>query len=87
MRKLTQYLAKEIPIHVYYLLHIFYSTCCEDYLGGCCPECQIPAHVKDAEVDRQLFTLASLCARLRKVLNSNPPEQALGKKYIFEVKH
>ncbi|XP_052812599.1 BRCA1-associated RING domain protein 1-like isoform X2 [Mya arenaria] len=49
--------------------HIFCSLCCETYLGGSCPVCNIPADVRDADVDRQLFTLASLCRSLRQVLD------------------
>ncbi|XP_053373735.1 BRCA1-associated RING domain protein 1-like [Mercenaria mercenaria] len=48
--------------------HIFCNLCCEAYLGTACPVCSIPADVKDADVDRQLFNLASLCARLRQEL-------------------
>ena len=56
-----------------------FSTCCEAYLGKTCPECLIPAHVKDAEVDRQLYTLASLCVRLRNILGDGKSLQSDGK--------
>ena len=42
----------------------------EKYLGASCPQCHIPAHVKDADVNRQLFNIASLCQKLRDVLSA-----------------
>ncbi|KAL4222135.1 BRCA1-associated RING domain protein 1 [Mactra antiquata] len=48
--------------------HMYCSICCEDYLGSSCPVCYIPSHVKDAEVDKQLYNLASLCEKLGRVL-------------------
>ncbi|KAH3719316.1 BRCA1-associated RING domain protein 1-like [Dreissena polymorpha] len=51
--------------------HVFCSGCCEGFLGGACPVCAIPSPAKDADVDRQLFTLASLCLSLREVIHSH----------------
>ena len=50
--------------------HIFCHVCVEKYLGASCPHCHIPAHVKDADVNRQLFNIASLCQKLRDVLSA-----------------
>ncbi|XP_062576629.1 BRCA1-associated RING domain protein 1-like, partial [Saccostrea cucullata] len=50
--------------------HIYCSLCCEKLLGQCCVVCQIPVHVKDAQVNRQLFNLVNLCKRLGHILNN-----------------
>ncbi|OWF40680.1 BRCA1-associated RING domain protein 1 [Mizuhopecten yessoensis] len=51
--------------------HVYCRDCCEGVLGKSCPVCHIPADVRDAQVDRQLFTLVTLCQRLEKIL-TNP---------------
>ncbi|KAL3831245.1 hypothetical protein ACJMK2_023019 [Sinanodonta woodiana] len=50
--------------------HVFCNVCVEKYIGACCPVCNLPGHAKDAEVDRQLFNLVTLCKRMRAILNS-----------------
>ncbi|XP_061185474.1 BRCA1-associated RING domain protein 1-like [Saccostrea echinata] len=50
--------------------HIYCSACCEKLLGQSCVVCHIPVHVKDAQVNRQLFNLVNLCKRLGQILNN-----------------
>ncbi|KAK3109008.1 hypothetical protein FSP39_021013 [Pinctada imbricata] len=44
------------------------NECCKRHLGDTCPVCLIPGHVKDAQVNRQLYNLVALTQRLEKVL-------------------
>ncbi|KAK3587818.1 hypothetical protein CHS0354_019683 [Potamilus streckersoni] len=50
--------------------HVVCNVCVEKYIGACCPVCGLPGHARDAEVDRQLFNLVTLCKRLKSILNS-----------------
>lgn len=52
--------------------HIYCRDCCEDVLGKSCPVCHIPTDVRDAQVNRQLFTLVSLSQRLEEILTNQP---------------
>ncbi|XP_060064701.1 BRCA1-associated RING domain protein 1-like [Ylistrum balloti] len=55
--------------------HIYCRDCCEDVLGKSCPVCLIPTDVRDAHVNRQLFTLVTLCQKLDEALTSTPDSQ------------
>ena len=57
--------------------HVFCHVCVEKYLGASCPECFIPAHAKETDVNRQLFNIASLCQKLRVVLSETGDDTQL----------
>ncbi|XP_046552122.1 BRCA1-associated RING domain protein 1-like isoform X2 [Haliotis rubra] len=58
--------------------HLFCRDCCTSFLGAVCPACQIPAHVKDAQVNRQLSNLVSLCKELGRILTCNQDKTGSG---------
>ncbi|XP_071102805.1 BRCA1-associated RING domain protein 1-like [Haliotis cracherodii] len=58
--------------------HLFCRDCCSSFLGAVCPACQIPAHVKDAQVNRQLSNLVSLCKELGRILTCNQDKTEWG---------
>ncbi|XP_033762661.1 BRCA1-associated RING domain protein 1-like [Pecten maximus] len=62
--------------------HIYCRECCEDVLGKSCPVCHIPTDVRDAQVNRQLFTLVSLSKRLEEILASSPKDS--GHSYVSD---
>ncbi|XP_067649775.1 BRCA1-associated RING domain protein 1-like [Haliotis asinina] len=58
--------------------HLFCRDCCTSFLGAVCPACHIPAHVKDAQVNRQLSNLVSLCKELGRILTCNQDKSESG---------
>jgi hypothetical protein len=53
-----------------YLVVVMCRECVEEQLGASCPVCGMPAHAKDAQVNRQLSNIVSLSVELGRLLRS-----------------
>ncbi|KAK7508594.1 hypothetical protein BaRGS_00000160 [Batillaria attramentaria] len=47
--------------------HLFCKLCVAEHLGGSCPCCGMPAHARDAQVNKQLSNIVSLSLELERM--------------------